>query len=217
MVPATLNSESNSGLQMKNTVNLCKVSWIYVHMYVEHLWHAHRCTVCSMLFLDHGVWTKCIIMSVNIRYRDGIVNHFTYLCLSNQKIVAHPKPVARLIWELGCGNEVRKSLLQRPSCHVISWLMSFGLNMWTLSVPNHSPPNKVGVIYWGNVKVWKYGQTECKCTTLHEFGNMCFKTLSRLKNTDQKNLQKTMIKTCICSPEHNPMHLSRNSDSNDFL
>lgn len=78
----------------------------------------------------------------------------TYLCLSNQKIVAHPKPVARLRWESGCGNEDRKSLLQRPSCHVIRWLMSLDLNMWMLLVPNHSQPDKVSSN--SNIYSWKY-------------------------------------------------------------
>lgn len=52
---------------------------------------------------------------------------WAYLCFMYQKIVAQPNPVATLRWESGLGREVRKSLLQRPSCQVISWLVSLAV------------------------------------------------------------------------------------------
>lgn len=49
------------------------------------------------------------------------------LFLMSQKRVAQPNPVAVLMCESGFGRERRNSLLQRPSCQVISWLASLGV------------------------------------------------------------------------------------------
>ena len=49
------------------------------------------------------------------------------LCLMYQKMVAQPKPVATLRCERGFGRDDRKSMLQRPSCQVISWLVSLAV------------------------------------------------------------------------------------------
>lgn len=43
-----------------------------------------------------------------------------HLCLMYQKIVVQPNPVATLRCESGAGRDDKKSLLQRPSCQVIS-------------------------------------------------------------------------------------------------
>ncbi len=66
-----------------------------------------------------------------------------YLCFMYQKMVAQPKPVATLRWESGLGKEDRKSALQRPSCQVISWLRSLGMNlMISWSSLSHSQPKR---------------------------------------------------------------------------
>lgn len=65
-----------------------------------------------------------------------------YLCFIYQKIVAQPKPVATLRCESGLGKADRKSVPQRPSCHVISWLTSFGTNLVMSSLLCHSQPNR---------------------------------------------------------------------------
>lgn len=63
-----------------------------------------------------------------------------YLYFMYQKIVAQPKPVAMLRCESGFGRVDRKSLLQRPSCQVIRWLVSLGLKWWRLSPPDQLQP-----------------------------------------------------------------------------
>lgn len=65
-----------------------------------------------------------------------------------QKIVAQPNPVATLRCESGAGRDDKKSLLQRPSCQVISWLVSPAVKKSLLdqSQPARCKHNKISHI-----------------------------------------------------------------------
>lgn len=84
----------------------------------------------------------------------GLIKVLPDLCLMYQKIVAQPNPVATQRCESGFGRDDRKRLLQRPSCQVISWLVSLDVKKSPLDQSHPAKKAELNFILWP--EMWHY-------------------------------------------------------------
>lgn len=130
-----------------------------------------------------------------------------YLCFMYQKMVAQPKPVATLRWESALGKEDRKSALQRPSCQVISWLTSSGMNLMTSSSLSHLQPNR---------DRWQCNY--CFQPIYYLWLKSVFTTVPHHNTRSIKHaFNSCSMLTWFRFPQHNAMHLSTYSNALDFF
>lgn len=107
----------------------------------------------KILISEFWVSTKGIVLLLVLLFLFSSVHPDLFLI--NHRMVAQPKPVATLRCESGFGRADRKSLLQRPSCQVINWLVSLALKK---SPAGQSQPARG----WG----WSGGIQKCRAENL---------------------------------------------------